>query len=89
MGRKPKLSLVQLIKKWGTIATVFALPFLGLMVMRSECGGVLHVKRTNDGFELLVDKRNCKAPTIVDTPGKPLALDHTNDSTETKQPQVD
>ncbi|WP_414529480.1 hypothetical protein [Nodularia chucula] len=89
MGRKPKLSLLQHIKKWGTIATVFALPFLGLMVMRSECGGVLHVKRTNAGFELLVDKRNCKDPVIADTPGKPLVLGHTNDIIENEQSQID
>lgn len=88
MGSKPKLSSIQLIKKYGIPATVFAVPFFGLMLISSECGGMLHVKRTGNSLEVLFDKRNCKVPTIADTPGKPLALDHTNDSTE-EQPQVD
>lgn len=89
MGIKPKLSSLQLIKKYGVPATVFALPFLGLMVINSECGGVLHVKRTGTSLEVILDKRNCKVPTVADTPGKPLALDHTNDSTDDEKPQVD
>lgn len=83
------ISLLQLIKKWGTRATVFALPFLGLMLISSECGGFIHIKSTDSGHEFLVDKRNCKAPTIADGPAKPLALDHTNDSTDNEQPQID
>ncbi|WP_414550733.1 hypothetical protein [Anabaena sp. CCY 0017] len=57
--------------------------------MSQVYGGVLHIKLSDSVNEFLFDKRNCKAPTIADTPGKPLALDHTNDSTENEQPQVD
>ncbi|HYW21140.1 MAG TPA: hypothetical protein VE956_17955 [Nodularia sp. (in: cyanobacteria)] len=71
------------------IATVAALAFFGLWsINSSECGGVLHIKRTGSSLEVILDKRNCKVPTIADTPGKPLALDHTNDSTE-EQPLID
>ena len=83
------ISWLQLIKKYGAFATVALLVFLGVGVMRSECGGLLHVKRDGSSFEFLVDKRNCKVPTIADTPGKPLALDHTNDSTENEQSKID
>ena len=83
------ISWLQLIKKYGAFATVALLVFLGFGVISSECGGVLHVKLSDSGNELLVDKRNCKVPTVADTPGKPLALDHTNDSTENEQPQID
>lgn len=83
------ISCLQLIKKGGYRATVFALAFLGLMLISSECGALIRIKSTDSGYELLVDKRNCKAPTIADDSAKPLALDHTNDSKEDEQPQVD
>ncbi len=83
------ISWLQLIKKYGAFATVAALVFFAFEVINSECGGVVHVKLSDSVKEVLMDKRNCKVPTVADTPGKPLALDHTNDSTENDQPQVD
>ncbi len=83
------ISWLQHIKKYGVSATVAALVFFGFEVINSECGAVVHVKLSDSVKEVLFDKRNCKVPNIADTPGKPLALDHTNDSKENDQPQVD
>ncbi|HYW19218.1 MAG TPA: hypothetical protein VE956_07850 [Nodularia sp. (in: cyanobacteria)] len=83
------IRLLQFIKKYGVPATAVLLVLFGGGVTLSECGGFVRIKLSDSVNEVLFDKRNCKDPTIADTPGKPLALDHTKDSTENDQPQVD
>ncbi|WP_414551348.1 hypothetical protein [Anabaena sp. CCY 0017] len=89
MVNKPKPSLLKVIKQCGVLATVTSLLFLGHGVTKSECGGFVHIKMSDSVNELLMDKRNCQVPTIADDPVKPLALDHTNDSTKEDKSQVD
>jgi hypothetical protein len=50
----------------GGITVILGLWYIG----SSECGGLLHIKPTDSGYELLVDKRNCKLPGTAVTPNR-------------------